>query len=95
VLNENSYNYSNTDNNVSGMRPMKTHQLESLHNDQLSIQDMKDLWVLVELSPIDIKHLVWYVMRRSGMRYSDIGNAFGVTKQRVHEAIKQFEKKIK
>lgn len=72
-----------------------TKMLEDLHSDNLDLENMKDLWVLVELSPIDIKHLVWYVMRKSGMKYIDIGNAFGVSKQRVHEAIKEFEKKIR
>lgn len=68
---------------------------ENLHSTTLNIQDMKDLWVLVEISPVDIKHLVWYVMRRSGMKYVDIGNSFGVSKQNVFDAIKRFETKLK
>lgn len=68
---------------------------ERLHSTELNLQDMKDLWVLVELSPFEIRNLVWYVMRKAGMRYIDIGNAFGVSKQNVFDGIKRFERKIK
>lgn len=67
---------------------------DGMINPDLSNSDMKSLWLLVELSPINIQSMVWFIMRKSGMRYTDIGKAFGVSKQAVQQAVQIFNDRL-
>lgn len=67
---------------------------DKMINPDLSNTDMKSLWLLVELSPINIQSMVWFIMRKSGMRFTDIGKAFGVSKQAVQQAVQIFEERL-
>jgi len=91
----NLYNNFTCNNMGDVMRSPNLPIRDQLQNPNINNDDMQDLWLLIEMSPIDIKSMVWFVMRKSGMLYVDIARAFGVSKQYVHQDINKFENDLK